>query len=314
MKLLQLHFISAIAKHGHNISEASKRLYTSQPGVSKQLHLLEDELGTPIFSRNGKNLTGLTEAGSGIVRMADEIMAKVNDIKRIAAETRNNTSGTLTIGTTHNQARYVLPAVIRAFMLRYPGITLAMHQGTPVQVAEMASNGVVDIVVTTEVRERFRNLVLMPCQAWGRIVLVLPEHPLARQAEISLGDLAAYPIVTYVSGFSGRSQMDQAFAASHLQPDIVLAAADADVIKTYVRLGLGIGVVAQMAYDPDADGDLVALDASHLFEPSITKIGFRWDMFIPGFVFDFIQLFSPKLSREKVEQAISRRKGEHAVD
>lgn len=307
MKLQQLRFISAIAKHGLNITETAKNLYTSQPSMSKQLHLLEDELGVPIFTRSGKNLTGLTEAGRQIVRVAQEILNKVNDIKQIATEARNSTSGKLVIGTTHNQARYALPEVIKAFKARYPGVTLTIHQGTPAEVAEMASKGVVDIVIATEVKDRFRNLVLLPCHTWTRSILVLPEHPLARQPAVTLEELVEYPIVTYVEGFSGRSQMDQSFEARGLRPDIALAATDADVIKTYVRLGLGVGIVARMAYDPETDADLVALDASGLFDPSVTKIGFRWDMFLTGFIFDFMELLSPRLTREKIERAVAQR-------
>ncbi len=307
MKLQQLRFISAIAKHGLNISETAKNLYTSQPSMSKQLHLLEEELGIPIFSRSGKNLTGLTDAGREIVRVAQEILNKVNDIKQIAEETRNSTSGKLIIGTTHNQARYALPGVIKAFKARYPGVTLTIHQGTPAEVAEMAAKGEADIVITTEVKDRFRNLVLLPCHTWGRSILVLPEHPLARQPAVTLEELVEYPIVTYVEGFSGRSQMDEGFENRGLHPDIVLAATDADVIKTYVRLGLGIGIVARMAYDPETDADLVALDASGLFEPSMTKIGFRWDMFLTGYLFDFMELLSPHLMREKIERIVAQR-------
>ena len=315
MKLQQLRFVAAIAKHGLNISETAKHLYTSQPGVSKQLQMLETELGTPLFTRTGKNLTGLTEAGRLIIQVADEILAKVNDIRQIAEETRNNVSGKLAIGTTHNQARYALPPVIKAFMSRYPGITLTLHQGTPAQMAEMASKGLVDLVVTTEVKDRFRNLILLPCHTWSRTILVLPDHPLVRQqSRVTLADVAAYPIVTYVHGFSGRSQMDQAFENHGLEPDIVLAATDADVIKTYVRLGLGLGIVARMAHDPENDQDLVALDASHLFEPSVTKVGFRWDMFITGYVADFIQMLSPQLTREAIDQATSRRRGDAPAD
>lgn len=315
MKLQQLRFVAAIAKHGLNISETAKHLYTSQPGVSKQLHMLEAELGTALFTRTGKNLTGLTEAGRLIIQAADEILAKVNDIRQIAEETRNNSSGKLAIGTTHNQARYTLPPVIKEFMSRYPGITLAIHQGTPAQMAEMASKGQVDLVVTTEVKDRFRNLILLPCHTWSRTLLVLPDHPLVRQRpDITLADVSAYPIVTYVPGFSGRSQMDNAFENLGLQPDIVLAATDADVIKTYVRLGLGVGIVARMAYDQEADRDLVALDATHLFEPSVTKVGFRWDMFITGYVADFIQMLSPLLTREAIEQAIAHRRGGNSTE
>jgi LysR family cys regulon transcriptional activator len=307
MKLQQLRYIWEISQHELNVSATADSLYTSQPGISKQVRLLEDELGTPIFARNGKHLTEITAAGKQIVALAGAILGKVQDIKHIAQEHKDNKIGSLSIATTHTQARYALPDVVKEFMRRYPGIKLNMHQGTPMQIAELASRGIVDMAIATEGMEFFENLVMLPCYEWNRCILVQPGHPLAEQQEITLEDVAAYPIVTYVFGFTGRSQLDQAFEKHHLHPQVALTAVDADVIKTYVKLGLGVGIVARMAYDPVADSDLIALDASHLFGRSITKIGLRRDMFIRGFIYDFIRLFAPHLTRELIEQAIAIR-------
>lgn len=307
MKLQQLRYIWEISQHELNVSATADSLYTSQPGISKQVRLLEDELGTPIFARNGKHLTEITAAGKQIIALAGEILGKAQDIKHIAQEHKDNKTGSLSIATTHTQARYALPDVVREFMRRYPNIKLNMHQGTPMQIAELASRGVVDMAIATEGMEFFENLVMLPCYEWNRCILVPHGHPLAGTAQITLEDVAAYPIVTYVFGFTGRSQLDQAFEKHHLHPQVALTAVDADVIKTYVKLGLGVGIVARMAYDPVADGELMPLDAAHLFGRSVTKIGLRRDMFIRGFIFDFIRLFAPHLTRELVERAIASR-------
>jgi LysR family cys regulon transcriptional activator len=307
MKLQQLRYIWEISQHELNVSATADSLYTSQPGISKQVRLLEDELGTPIFARNGKHLTEITAAGKQIIALAGEILGKVQDIKHIAQEHKDNKIGSLSIATTHTQARYALPDVVREFMRRYPNIKLNMHQGTPMQIAELASRGVVDMAIATEGMEFFENLVMLPCYEWNRCILVPHGHPLTEKAKITLEDVAAYPIVTYVFGFTGRSQLDQAFEKSNLHPQVALTAVDADVIKTYVKLGLGVGIVARMAYDPVADSEVVALDASHLFGRSVTKIGLRRDMFLRGFIFDFIRLFAPHLTRELVQQAIATR-------
>ena len=307
MKLQQLRYIWEVAQHELNVSATADSLYTSQPGISKQVRLLEDELGLPIFARNGKHLTEITAAGKQIVAIAGEILGKVQDIKNIAQEHRDNKVGSLSIATTHTQARYALPAAIREFMRRYPGIKLNINQGTPMQISELASRGVVDMAIATEAMELFENLVMLPCYRWNRCVLVRQGHPLTEKAELTLRDVAEYPIVTYVFGFTGRSQLDQAFEKANLRPQLALTAVDADVIKTYVRLGLGIGIVAKMAYDPVADADLIPLDASHLFGLSTTKIGLRRDMFIRGFIYEFIRLFAPHLTRELVEQAMAQR-------
>jgi LysR family cys regulon transcriptional activator len=307
MKLQQLRYIWEVARHKLNVSTTAESLYTSQPGISKQIKLLEQELGITIFARSGKHLTEVTDAGQRIIQVAGEILGKTQDIKSIAQEYLDNKIGSLSLATTHTQARYALPPVVREFMARYPAIKLTIQQGTPVQIADMASRGIVDMAIATEAMELFDNLVMLPCYQWNRAVLVPIGHPLAEAENLTLEALARFPIVTYVFGFTGRSQLDQAFDRAELKPRVALTAVDADVIKTYVRLGLGVGIVASMAYDPDADSDLVALDASHLFGRSVTKIGLRRDMFLRGFMYDFIQLFAPHMSRDFVDRAMHLR-------
>jgi len=314
MKLQQLRYIWEISRHELNVSATADSLYTSQPGISKQVRLLEAELGVPIFARNGKHLTEITDAGKEIVAIAGEILGQVKDIRNIAQEHKDDKAGTLSIATTHTQARYALPKVVREFMALYPGIKLNMNQGTPPQIAELAARGIVDMAIATEGTDLFDNLVLLPCYEWNRCILVPKNHPLAQQEPpISLHDVAAYPIVTYVFGFTGRSQLDYAFEQQGIHPQVALTAVDADVIKTYVRLGLGVGIVARMAYDPEIDGDLVALDAEHLFGRSITKICLRRDMFIRGFIYEFIRLFAPHLTEDIIKQAIALRE-KHEVE
>lgn len=307
MKLQQLRYIWEVAQHELNVSATADSLYTSQPGISKQIRLLEDELGVPIFARNGKHLTELTAAGKQIVDIAGEILGKTRDIRHIAEEHRDNKVGSLSIATTHTQARYVLPPVITEFMGRFPGIKLNINQGTPVQISEQASRGAVDMCIATEAMELFENLVMLPCYQWNRCVLVRKGHPLAQKESITLADVAEYPLVTYTFGFTGRSKLDLAFEEVGLHPRLALTAVDADVIKTYVRLGLGVGIVAHMAYDPVLDADLVALEAAHLFKASTTHVGLRRDMFIRGFIYEFIRLFAPHLTRELIDQAMDLR-------
>ncbi|MDG9667921.1 HTH-type transcriptional regulator CysB [Hahella aquimaris] len=303
MKLQQLRYIWEVAHHDLNVSATAQSLYTSQPGISKQIRLLEDELGVEIFSRSGKHLTRVTPAGETIIKVAGEILRKVDGIKQIAQEFSNQRKGDLSIATTHTQARYALPSIIRSFIQEYPEVSLHMHQGTPMQIAEMAADGTVDFAIATEALEHFSDLIMIPCYRWNRCVVVPKNHPLAEKKKLEIEDVAAFPIVTYVFGFTGRSKLDEAFSEKGLTPKVVFTAADADVIKTYVRLGLGVGIIARMAYDPVADSDLVALDASKLFRPSTTKIGFRRGTFIRGYMYEFIQRFAPHLTRELVDQA-----------
>ncbi len=306
MKLQQLRYIWEVAHHDLNVSATAQSLYTSQPGISKQIRLLEDELGVEIFARSGKHLTRVTPAGEAILNTAGEILRKVDGIKQVAQEFCNEKKGSLSLATTHTQARYALPATIKQFIGRYPDVSLHMHQGTPMHISELAADGTVDFAIATEALELFSDLIMMPCYNWNRCILVPQNHPLAQLSQMTLEDVAAYPIVTYVFGFTGRSKLDEAFMDKGLAPKVVFTAADADVIKTYVRLGLGIGIVAKMAYDPETDSDMVALDAAHLFAPSTTKIGFRRGTFLRGFMYDFIQMFAPHLTKELVEEAYLR--------
>ena len=305
MKLQQLRYIWEVAHHDLNVSATAQSLYTSQPGISKQIRLLEDELGVEIFARSGKHLTRVTPAGEAIIEMAGEILRKSQNIKQVAEEFSNERVGSLSIATTHTQARYVLPPVISDFKKQFPDVSLHMNQGTPIQIAELAASGEVDFAIATEGMDHFHDLVSMPCYRWNRSVVVPKDHPLATVEKLSLAALAAEPIVTYVFGFTGRSKLDDAFLEEGLEPQVVFTATDTDVIKTYVRLGLGVGIIASMAYDEELDSDLVVLDASHLFASSVTHICFRKGTFLRRFMFDFIERFAPHLTHEMVAAVAS---------
>lgn len=307
MNLRQLRYISAVARHGLNVSATAESLYTSQPGVSKQIRLLEDELGVQIFERSGKQLTRITPAGQAIIELVDSALANVESVRQVAEEFRDPQRGSLSIATTHTQARYALPATISAFTRRYPRVTLHMHQGSPTQISELAASSQVDFAIATEALEHFEDLVMMPCYHWNRCVVTPAGHPLCEEQPLTLEAVANYPIVTYVFGFTGRSQLDKAFKLLGLKPNVVLTATDADVIKTYVRLGSGVGIIARMAYEPRIDGDLRVLDASHLFEYSTTKIGFRRGTFLRSYMYDFIEIFAPHMKRGIVDAVAAAR-------
>lgn len=303
MKLQQLRYIWEVAHHDLNVSATAQSLFTSQPGISKQIRQLEDELGVEIFQRSGKHLTRVTPAGEAILRLAGEILRKAETIRQVAQEFSDDRRGSLSLATTHTQARYALPPVVDAFMRRYPDVSLHMQQGTPPQIAGMAADGSVDFAIATEALETFANLVVLPCYRWNRCIVVPKDHELARVQRLTLEDVARFPIVTYVFGFTGRSKLDEAFQRRGLAPRVVFTAADADVIKTYVRLGVGIGIVAHMAVTLD-DRDLVALDASHLFEPSTTSIAFRRGTFLRGYMYEFMREFAPHLTHERIDAAV----------
>ena len=305
MKLQQLRYIWEVAHHDLNVSATAQSLFTSQPGISKQIRLLEDELDVEIFARSGKHLTHVTQVGEVIIDMAGEILRQVGAIKQVAQEYSNEKEGALSIATTHTQARYALPPIIGDFRKTYPDVSLHMNQGSPEQIAELAASGEVDFAIATEGLDLFNDLVMMPCYRWNRAVVVPMDHPLAEVGELTLDAVAEYPIVTYVFGFTGRSKLDDAFRAENLSPNVVFTATDTDVIKTYVRLGLGVGIIAHMAHEPEVDGDLVALDASHLFEPSVTHIGFRKGTFLRQYMLDFIEAFAPHLDKEVVQTAVA---------
>jgi LysR family cys regulon transcriptional activator len=305
MKLQQLRYLLAVADNGLNMTLAAERLATSQPGVSKQLKLLEQELGLSLFVRKGKSLVELTPEAEEIVRRAKRILREVEAIRGISPNIYSEASGRLAIGTTHTQARYVLPDVIARFRDRYPDVTLDLHQGTSEQLAEMVEKRLVDFVIASESRQRFPDLVLLPCFLWDRIIIVPEGHSLAdlgRRA--TLEELAAYPLVTYVFNFDGGSSLKRAFAARGLEPRVVFTARDADVIKTYVRLGLGIGIVASMAHSTCVQDGLVALDATGLFPRCSTWIGFRRDVVLRKYMFDFIELFAGHLDERTVRTAL----------
>ena len=303
MKLQQLKYVWEVAKNDLNVSTTAQALFTSQPGVSKQIRLLEDELGIEIFVRSGKHLSEITEVGQHIIKMAGEVLAKTSTIKEIAQEYSNEDQGNLTIATTHTQARYALPKVIQNFRTKYPDVVLHMNQGTPKQISQLAASGAADFAIATEGMELFKDLVMMPCYRWNRSVVVPKDHPLVNKGQLTLEDLAKFPIVTYVFGFTGRSKLDDAFGQEGLTPNVVFTATDTDVIKTYVRLGIGVGIIASMAYDEDHDTDLVRLDASHLFESSVTHIGFRRGTFLRRYMLDLISEFAPHLDGRVVQAA-----------
>ena len=302
MKLHQLRYLAAVAQSGLNITAAADKLHTSQPGVSKQIKLLEDELGFQIFVRDGRTLTRVTAAGQQVIDRAIRILREVQNIKRLSDDFKDEARGSLSIATTHTQARYILPAVIGQFRESYPDVRLHLHQGTSEQLAEMAALDRADFVIATGSQSTFEGYTLLPCYRWHRHVVVPRDHPLAKIRKPTLRQLAAYPIVTYVFSFSGPSSLQQIFAKEGLTPNVVLTARDSDVIKTYVRLGLGVGIVASMAIDPREDGDLVQIDTSELFPAHVTWIGFRRGGLLRKYQLDFIQLFAPHLTRRLIER------------
>ena len=263
MKLQQLRYIWEVSKHNLNVSATAESIYTSQPGISKQIRTLEDELGIPIFIRNGKHLTGMTAAGEKIIRIAGEMLQKTENIKGIANEFRDNSKGTLSIATTHTQARYALPPVIKQYIKDLPDIKLDIHQGTPTQISEMVSQGKVDIAIATEAIELYENLIMLPCYSWDRCILVPKGHDLAKKTELSLSDVAEYPLITYVFGFTGRSKLNQAFSSQNLDTNLDVTEVAADVLKPYVRLCPGVRIVADMVCKEEQDNKLIAMAASH---------------------------------------------------
>ena len=303
MKLQQLRYIVEVANHNLNVSSTAENLFTSQPGISKQVRMLEDELGIQIFGRSGKHLTHITTAGKEVIELSQDILSKVDSIRAVSREHTLPDQGTLNVATTHTQARYALPEVIKGFLSRFPKVSLHILQGTPAQISEASARGDADFAIATEALHLYSDLVMLPCYHWNRSVVVTKEHPLANlNRKISLKDLAEYSLVTYVFGFSERSELNQAFAAQGLEPKVAFTATDADIIKTYVRVGVGVGVLATMAVD-ETDSDLVAIDASHLFHSSTTKIGFRKGSFLRSYMYDFMERFAPHLTRDVVEKA-----------
>ncbi len=306
MKLHQLRYVSEVVKQGLNISAAADALHTSQPGVSKQIQLLEDELNLQIFERHGKRLTGVTEPGRNIVELAERVMRDMENIKRVGDEFSHEDVGTLTIATTHTQARYRLPAAVKSFMEKYPQVKLNIHQGNPTQVSEQVQSGEADIGIATEAISHYDKILCLPAYQWNRCVVVPQGHPLIKDVPLTLKKLTAYPLITYDFAFTGGSLVSQVFNQEGLEPNVVLTAIDADVIKTYVGLGLGVGLLANMAYDAERDTNLVAIDAKHLFPDSTTFVGVRRDAYLRKFAYDFIQLLAPSFDRRAVTEALKR--------
>jgi LysR family cys regulon transcriptional activator len=307
MNFQQLKSVRETVRSGFNLTEVAAALHTSQPGVSRQIRELEEELGVDIFVRSGKRLTGLTPPGTSLLPIVERLLLDCDNLKRAGQDFNSRMDGPLSVAATHSQARYALPHVVRDFRALFPQVTLHLHQGSPKQVAEMLINGEADIGVATEALALYPQLVTLPCYRWTHSVVVPPDHPLLAHTEpVSLQQLAQYPLITYNQGFTGRSHIDDAFERAGLHPEVVLTAMDADVIKTYVELGMGVGIVASIAVDPERDTQLRMLDARHLFEINLTRLAVRRGTWLRGYAYGFIETFAPTLSRAVVEQAISQ--------
>jgi LysR family cys regulon transcriptional activator len=309
MKLQQLRCLTEVVRRGLNVSEAADALHTSQPGVSKQIRALEDELGVEVFARHGKRLVAVTEPGKAVIAIAERILAEAHNLRRAGEEYANDKLGTLTIAATHTQARYAMPKAVAAFKQRYPKVELVIHQGNPTQICEQVLAGEADLGVATEMIEHEPGLVSLPVYQWNRCVVVPPKHPLLKGGRLTLESLAAYPIVTYDFAFANRSLVQKAFESRGLAPHVVLSAQDSDVIKTYVELGLGVGILARMAFDPKRDRELRAIDASHLFESSTTRLGIKRGAYLRRYAYEFIELFAPHLPRSIAERAVRGEQG-----
>ena len=309
MKLQQLRYLCEVARRGLNVAAAAEALYTSQPGISKQIKSLEDELGIEVFVRHGKRIVSVTEPGKAILAIAERILAETQNLKRAGEEFADRKLGTLTIATTHTQARYALPRPVAQFKRRYPKVQLVIHQGNPTQICEMVLGGEADFAIATEAIALYPHLVSLPCYRWNRCVVVPPKHPLLKESPLTLEALAAHPIVTYDFAFAGRSLINKAFEQRGLAANVVLTALDSDVIKTYVELGLGVGIMAKMGFDAKRDTRLRAIDASHLFESSTTRLGIKRGAYLRGYAYEFIELFAPQLPRRTVEHEVMGKPG-----
>ena len=309
MKLQQLRCLTEVARRRLNVSEAAEALHTSQPGVSKQIRALEDELGIEVFVRHGKRLVAVTEPGRAVVAIAERILAEARNLRRAGEEFANDQIGSLTIAATHTQARYALPKAVAGFKRRYPKVELLIHQGNPTQICDQVLAGEADMAVATEMISTYPELISLPVYQWNRCVVVPPKHPLLKENALTLEKVAEYPIVTYDFAFANRSLVQKAFESRGLKPHVVLSAQDSDVIKTYVELGLGVGILAKMAFDPKRDLTLRAIDASHLFESSTTRLGIKRGAYLRRYAYDFIEMFAPHLARDMVERAVRGEEG-----
>jgi LysR family cys regulon transcriptional activator len=305
MNLHQFRFVQEAVRRNLNLTETARALFTSQPGVSKAILELEDELGVDIFARHGKRLRRITEPGAEVLKSIEIIMREVGNLKRIGEEFSKQDAGTLSIATTHSQARYFLPGPVAQLRRKFPKVNISLHQGSPAQVAQMVIDEVADIGIATEAINDFEGLVTLPCYEWQHAIVMPAGHPLAAAEAITLEDLALQPLVSYHPSFSGRTRVDQAFAAGHLKPTIVLEAIDADVIKTYVRLGLGIGILAETAVREDPPGgDLVWRPVGHLFGQNVTRVAFKRGAYLRNFVFAFAEMLAERLTRTTILQAM----------
>lgn len=309
MNLQQFRFVRETIRRDFNLTEAARNLFTSQPGVSKAILEFEDELGVQIFERHGKRIKGLTKPGHAVAQVVDRIMREIDNLKKVSDEFAKRDEGSLVIACTHTQARYVLPKVIPAFRQRFPRVHLALAEGSPPQLAEMVLHEQADLAIATESLSLTPGLETLPCYTWEHTVVVRPDHPLAELSKqkgflLTLEHIASYPIVTYDRAFSGRRSVDQAFATHDLRPDIVLEAIDADVIKTYVDVGLGIGIIAGVAFEPARDTNLVSLPAGHLFGSQTTRIAIKSGVFLRDYVYTFIAMLTPELTEDAVRELI----------
>ncbi len=310
MNLHQFKFVHAAVKHNLNLTLAAQSLNTSQPGVSKAILELEAELGIEIFGRHGKRLKRITTPGAQVIKSIEVILAELNNLKKIGQDYSAQDSGTLSIATTHTQARYVLPPLLTQLRSGYPNVNISLHQGTPHQAAKMVMEGLADIAIATESLTDFDELVTLPCYHWQHVLVMPPEHPLSQQNKpISLKQLSTFPLITYHPTFTGRQRIDTAFAKHHLVPNIALEAIDSDVIKTYVRIGMGVGIVAEMAIQPQTDKDLVVKPAWDLFGQNLTRVAFRRGTYLRQFVLDFAQLLSPELNAANIHKALAEKPG-----
>ena len=305
MNLHQFRFVQEAARRNLNLTEAAKALHTSQPGVSKAIIELEDELGVDIFARHGKRLKRVTEPGQHVLKSIELIMREVGNLKRIGEQYSAQDSGTLAIATTHTQARYVLPVPVAKLREAYPKVNISLHQATPHEVARMVIDEVAEIGMATESLAEYPDLVTLPCYEWQHVLVLPPSHPLAQKERVGLEDIAHESLITYHPSFTGRGKIDQAFATRKLQPRIVLEAIDSDVIKAYVRLGLGIGIVAEMAMRDDPLGDLVVRPVGHLFGQSVARVAFKRGAYLRNFVYKFAELLSDRLSRDLIARAMT---------
>jgi LysR family cys regulon transcriptional activator len=302
----QLRSVREAARCNFNLTEVANMLFTSQPGVSRQIRELEDELGVEIFVRAGKRLTGLTPPGVALLPIVERLLQDAENLRRAGQDFTAQLEGQLTVAATHSQARYALPQVVKEFRDKFPKVTLHLHQGSPKQVAAMLISGEADIGVATEALGDYNQLVTLPCYRWTHSVVVPPGHPLLQESgPVTLQQLTRYPIITYEVGYTGRSHIDDAFHAEALLPDVVLTAMDADVIKTYVELGMGVGIVASIALDEERDRNLCILDAGHLFAVNVTRLGLRKGAWLRGYAYSFVELFAPTLTREVVGAAFA---------